>query len=70
MGCTLLLPVLLHPVAGNPSRFTPEMIYANSVAAVVPSGDALSSTTGFLLMALYTAVALTVGAALVVRRDA
>ena len=70
VGCTLLLPVLLRLVAGDPSRFTPEMIYANSVAAVVPSGDAPSSTTGFLLMALYTAVALAVGATLIARRDA
>ena len=70
VGCTLLLPVLLHNVPGNPSRFMPVMLLGNSVAAVVPFNDALSGRTGFLLMALYTAVALAVGAALVVRRDA
>jgi hypothetical protein len=41
VGCTLLLPAHLHPVAGNPSRFTPQMIYANSVAVAVPNGAAL-----------------------------
>ena len=46
------------------------MLLGNSVAAVVPVGNALSGRTGFLLMALYTAVALAVGAAVVARRDA
>ena len=70
VGCTLLLPVLVHNVPGDPSRFMPVMLLGNSVAAVVPFHDALSGRTGFLLMALYTAVALAVGAALVIRRDA
>ena len=70
VGCTLLLPVLLHNVPGDPSRFMPVILLGNSVAAVVPFHDALSGRTGFLLMALYTAVALAVGTTLVVRRDA
>jgi hypothetical protein len=70
VGCTLLVPLLLHNVAGNPSRFMPVMLLANSVAAVVPISGALSSTAAFLLMTLYTAVALTVGAAFLNRRDA
>ena len=70
VGCTLLLPLLLHNVAGNPSRFMPVMLLGNSVAAVVPVYGALSGTTGFLLMALYAAVALAVGAVLLERRDA
>jgi ABC-2 type transport system permease protein len=70
VGCTLLLPLLLHGVPGNVVRFTPGSIYANSVAEVVPTGGALSSTTGFLLMAGYAAVALALGGYLLARRDA
>jgi ABC-2 type transport system permease protein len=70
VGCTLLLPLLLHNVAGDPSKYMPAMLLGNSVAAVVPVSGALSSTTAFLLMALYAAVALTLGAALLARRDA
>ncbi len=70
VGCTLLVPLLLHNVAGNPSRFMPVMLLANSVAAVVPVSDALSGTAAFLLMALYTAVALALGATYLNRRDA
>ena len=70
VGCTLLLPLLLHNVAGNPGRFMPVMLLGNSVAAVVPVSGAVSSTTALLLMALYAAVALTVGAVLLDRRDA
>ena len=70
VGCTLLLPILLHNVAGDPSRFMPAMLLGNSVAAVVPVFDALSSTAAILLMAFYAAVALAVGGALLARRDA
>jgi ABC-2 type transport system permease protein len=70
VGCTLLLPVLLQSLPDNPSRFAPESILANSVAAVVPQQGQLSATTGFLLMALYTVVILGVGRAVLVRRDA
>ena len=70
VGCTLLVPLILHNVAGNPSRFMPVMLLGNSVAAVVPVAGALPSTAAFLLMALYAATALTAGAALLDRRDA
>ncbi|MGO9857538.1 MAG: ABC transporter permease [Acidimicrobiales bacterium] len=70
VGCTLLLPILLHNVDGDPSRFMPAMLLGNSVAAVVPVFDALSSTAAILLMAFYAAVALAVGGTLLARRDA
>jgi ABC-2 type transport system permease protein len=70
VGCTLLLPLLVHNVAGDPSKFMPAMLLGNSVAAVVPVVGALSSTAGFLLMALYAIVALALGSALLARRDA
>ena len=41
VGCTLLLPLLLHNVAGDPSKFMPAMLFANSVAAVVSVSGAL-----------------------------
>ncbi len=69
VGCTLLVPLILHNVAGNPSRFMPVMLLGNSVGAVVPVFGALSSTAAFLLMALYAAIALAVGAAFLNRRD-
>jgi hypothetical protein len=68
--CTLLTALILQSVAGNPGRFTPVMIFGNSVAAVVHHGNALSSTTGFLLMTFYTAVAVLAGGVLLARRDA
>ena len=70
VGCTLLLPLLVHNVAGNPSRFMPVMLLGNSVAAVVPAPGALSGTAALLLMALYAAAALALGGALLARRDA
>jgi ABC-2 type transport system permease protein len=72
VGLTLLLPAVLQPLnaMGNPARFAPEAILANSVAAVVPQSNQLSPTVGFLLMALYVAVALGLGAVVLVRRDA
>jgi ABC-2 type transport system permease protein len=70
VGCTLLLPLLLHNVSENLVRLTPESIFANSVADVVPTNGALSSTVGFVVMAGYTAVALVAGGILLARRDA
>ena len=70
VGSTLLLSILLHGIPGNVVRFTPESIYANSVADVVPTNGALPSTAGFLLMAGYAAVSLALGGILLARRDA
>ena len=69
-GITLLAPILLQTVAGHPAKFTPAMIFASSVAAVVPQSNQLSATIGFVLMVLYTVAALAVGAVLLVKRDA
>ncbi len=70
VGCTLLLPLLLQPLSSNWSRFAPESILANSVAAVVPQQGQLSAPTGFLMMVLYCGAVLALGRALLVRRDA
>lgn len=68
-GVTLLAPILLHPL-GSISRFAPEVIFANSVAAVLPESDSVSVTLGVVLMLSYCAAALGLGAMLLQRRDA
>jgi hypothetical protein len=72
VGVVFLLPVLLQTLNGdgNPGRFAPLAILANSVAAVVPQSGQLPATTGFLFMALYCALALGIGVAVLGRRDA
>ncbi len=69
-GVTLLAPILLKTLAGDPSRFTPAIIFANSVAAVVTQPGLLSATIGFMLMVVYCAVVLVAGAVLLIKRDA
>jgi ABC-2 type transport system permease protein len=70
VGCTLLLTVILQSLPGDPARFSPEFIFANSVSDAVVQPGQLTATWGFLLMALYTAGTLGVGAILLARRDA
>jgi hypothetical protein len=72
VGIMFLLPVLLQPLHahGNPGRFTPASILANSVAAVVPQSGQLSAGFGFALMTLYCAIALGVALLVLHRRDA
>jgi ABC-2 type transport system permease protein len=72
VGVIFLLPVVLQSLNahGNPGRFTPEQILANSVAAVVHQSGQVTPIVGFLLMVLYCALALGVGMVLLVRRDA
>jgi ABC-2 type transport system permease protein len=72
VGVVFLLPALLQTLNsfGNPSRFTPDSILANSVAAVVRQQGQLSPMVGFLVMVLYCAVTLGVGMLVLNRRDA
>jgi ABC-2 type transport system permease protein len=69
-GCTLLASILLSSISPGVARFAPELIFANSVAAVVPHGNSLSVTLGVVLMLAYCAGALGLGALLLNRRDA
>lgn len=69
-GLAVVLPPLLNAFPGNLWRFGPITILANSAAAVKILPGALSPWTGFAAMAAYAAVALAVGAVLLVRRDA
>jgi ABC-2 type transport system permease protein len=70
VGVTFLIPLLLTKVPGDPTRFTPVGILANSVSAVVPQSGQVSAPVGFLLMVVYCAVILGLGAVLITRRDA
>jgi ABC-2 type transport system permease protein len=70
VGVTFLLPLLLHQLAGNPQRYTPVQILANSVSVTVGHHGEVSPTVGLLLMSAYAAAALVVGAVMFVTRDA
>ncbi len=69
-GFTMLAPVLLHSMSENIARYAPELIFANSVAAVVPQSGSFSATIGVVLMVAYCAAALGLGARVLNRRDA
>jgi ABC-2 type transport system permease protein len=70
VGFTMLAPVLLHTLSESISRYAPEIIFANSAAAVIPQGDSFSATIGTVLMLAYCAATLGLGALVLVRRDA
>ena len=69
-GVTFVLPLLFNSISHGIARFAPELIFANSVAAVLPHGNSLSVTLGVVLMLAYCASALGLGALLLNRRDA
>ncbi len=72
VGLTFITTIVLQSMRGdgNPARFAPEEILANSVAAVQHQQNQLTPATGFLWMVFYVALALTIGALVLVRRDA
>jgi ABC-2 type transport system permease protein len=69
-GFTLLAPILVNFMSESVSRYAPELIFANSVAAVMRQDNALSVTIGVVVMLSYCVVALGLGALLLNRRDA
>jgi ABC-2 type transport system permease protein len=69
-GVTLLVTIIVQQFAQSWSQYCPIYIFENSVAAVVPQPNALSATIGFVLMAVYAAAALCLGAVVLLRRDA
>jgi hypothetical protein len=70
VGITFLIPLLIQRLPGNPSRYTPVGILANSVSAVVRQPGQVPAAWGLALMALYTTVVLGLAAVLIARRDA
>lgn len=74
-GVVFVLPFVMHAISEPDVRYLPTMILTNSVMATIRQGGPggvgpLSPGVGLLLMAVYAAIALAVGAALFVRRDA
>ena len=69
-GVTFVLPILFNSISHGIARFAPELIFANSAAAVVPQSNSFSATIGAVLMLAYCATALGLGAVLLHRRDA
>jgi ABC-2 type transport system permease protein len=69
-GVTFLVPILFNSISHGIARFAPELIFANSIAAVDRQSNSLSVTIGFVLMLSYCAAALGLGALLLDRRDA
>jgi ABC-2 type transport system permease protein len=72
VGLTFLVAVVLQPLNadGDPGRFAPEQILANSVAEVVHQPGQLAPAVGFLWMVSYCAATLLVGNLLLAHRDA
>jgi ABC-2 type transport system permease protein len=69
-GVTFLIPILFNSISHGIARFAPELIFANSIAAVDRQSNAVSVTIGVVLMLAYCAAALGLGALLLDRRDA
>jgi ABC-2 type transport system permease protein len=69
-GVTFLIPILFNSISHGIARFAPELIFANSIAAVDRQPNAFSVTIGVVLMLAYCALALGLGALLFHRRDA
>ena len=65
----------MHGISESDVRYLPTNILTNSIMSTVNQGPGgpfgpVSPAVGLLLMALYAAIALAVGAVLFVRRDA
>lgn len=69
VALVFLLPLLLTKTPGNLARFTPLIIIANSIAAVVRQTGSVPPLVGFVLFACYTVAIILVGAVVVTRRD-
>ena len=74
-GVIFVLPLVMHSISEATVRFLPANILINSIMPTVSQGQGgpfppLSPVVGLLLMVLYAAVALAVGAVLFVGRDA
>ena len=75
VGVVFVLPLVMHGISEPDLRYVPTNMLTNSIMATVNQGPGgidrpLSPAIALLLMALYAAIALIVGAVLFVRRDA
>jgi len=75
VGIVFVLPLVMQAISRPYTRFTPPVLLTNSIMATTPQGGPggatpLSPGAGLLLMALYAAITLAVGAVLFLKRDA
>jgi ABC-2 type transport system permease protein len=75
VGVVFVIPLVMRAISEHAVRYVPINILSNSITATVTQGPGgpdqpVSPTIGLLLMALYAAVPLAVGAVLFLRRDA
>ena len=69
-GVTFVLPLILRAMAGHNWRYTPSVIFTNTIMATVGNFDRINQVLGFMLMLAYAAGAVLLGAVLFLRRDA
>ena len=73
-GVVFVLPLVMHPISQSALRLLPSNILVNSIMSTNqgPAGTngPLSPAMGFVLMAVYSAIALAAGAVFFFRRDA
>jgi ABC-type transport system involved in multi-copper enzyme maturation permease subunit len=75
VGIVFVLPLVMRGISQPDLRYLPTYILTNSIMATVKQGPGaivqpLSPALGLLLMVLYAAIALALGAVLFVKRDA
>ena len=73
VGVTFVLPLVIRGISEHYVRYMPTNILVNSIMSTTPNGGPyapLSPAVGLLVMALYAATALAIGAVLFVKRDA
>ncbi|HUI03091.1 MAG TPA: ABC transporter permease subunit [Acidimicrobiales bacterium] len=74
-GVVFVLPLVMHGISEQAVKYLPPNMLVNSVMATVGQGQGgpfqpVSAGVGLLLMAVYAAISLGVGAVLFVKRDA
>jgi ABC-2 type transport system permease protein len=67
---TLLPSLVFTKISQDLARFAPANLFGNSIAAVIRQPNSFSPVVSFCLLGAYAAVALGVGAAVLIRRDA
>jgi ABC-2 type transport system permease protein len=73
-GVVFVAPLVVHQISQSAVRFVPSNILVNSIMSTVSQGQGpylpLSPGLGLVVMVVYTAIALAIGAAVFMRRDA
>jgi ABC-2 type transport system permease protein len=75
VGVIFVLPLVMHGISESDLHYLPTNILVNSIMSTANQGPGgpfapVSPTVGLVLMTVYAAIALAVGAAFFVRRDA